>query len=291
MAKNLKKLTAFGNKVDGALSLYLKPRLAADAALKPGEIPKALLEMDPAKKYSEQIPLITKLLGDAFTKRLAKDADLADLPEVLEALKEFASGEPDGDKEEMDKLPLAVAKDDDEDPGEKLCAMLSDPKYGIPPEDLAQMTTLINTLGGKVAPVGDKEVTAGTLPPKKGENPFPAKKPGAGAPEPPGKIPAMDSAAVAKIVEKNVADKFRAAEECLPFLGKIDALAFDSAPAIYAEALKRIGGVDTKDVQPSALRTLLLMQPNPESRPARVALDAAALTDFHTKYPHAPTVG
>ena len=80
MAKNLKKLTAFGNKVDGALSLYLKPRLAADAALKPGEIPKALLEMDPAKKYSEQIPLITKILGDAFTKRLAKDADLADLP-------------------------------------------------------------------------------------------------------------------------------------------------------------------------------------------------------------------
>ena len=101
----------------------------------------------------------------------------------------------------------------------------------------------------------------------------------------------MDSAAVAKIVEKNVADKFRAAEECLPFLGKIDALAFDSAAAIYAEALKRIGGVDTKDVHPSALRTLLLMQPNPESRPARVALDAAALTDFHTKYPHAPTVG
>ena len=86
MGKKVRNLTAQGQAVRGLLTGILAPRLAADAALKPGDIDK-LLKGVALGKYTPQIPLIVADAKAKFGGHLVKDASLDDLPEILEALK------------------------------------------------------------------------------------------------------------------------------------------------------------------------------------------------------------
>ena len=322
MANKTRKITTQGQTVKGALAAYVAPKLAADKAIKPGELDALLKSIKPGA-YDKQIPLIASAVKTTFGKRLAQDLDLEDLPDILEALKN-ASEEEEEEGEEMDGEDKFKAKDEDdedvsgddddddgdsehdveteeegeaeggeEEPGEseshpgiKLMKMLSG--YDIPSEDLEQMNGLITALSkGEGGSVKDKSV--------KDEFPEGAAKPfekKGGKKEPEAEAitkPAMDAALKAheKATRENLSALFAAAEAVAPIIGKVDTLAFDSADAIYALALKEVG-VPTEGVHPSAYKTLLQFANTRKPERVMVAADAVAADEFEKRYTTIP---
>jgi len=99
--------------------------------------------------------------------------------------------------------------------------------------------------------------------------------------------PAMDAAIAAAVdaatkraTDATVARMREIAEaETLvqPLVGKMT-MAFDSAEDVYKEALK-IMGVKTKNVHPSAYRTILEHMPKPRNGSERIAADSLASID------------
>lgn len=301
MANKIRKITTQGHVVKGALAAHVGPKLAADGAFKPGELNEVLKSIPP-KPYSQQIPLIADAMKAKFGSRLAKDLDIDDLPDILEALKnsdDFSEDEnPDADvdtpevKKKEEALPIKdedkddpskmPAKDEDEsvasdedDAGTKLMAMLG--KYEIPAEDLEQINELINALsqgtGGEMKPAIDE------LPEEKDK-----KKE-----EAPITKAAMDRALAAhdSANRERVKALFTAAADVAPFIGQVDTLAFDSANDIYRLALDH-AGVNIKGVHPSAYKAMLsLAMQRPAAQPV-VAADAASHEDFNKRYTHIP---
>ena len=295
---NTRKITKRGHTVKGALAAYLVPKLAADHALKPGELTTLLLSIPPTKRdekqsaYQKQIPLLVDGVKSLTKDRLAKDADVEDLAELLEAL----GGEDlDDDDEEMEDLaPKIPGKDNDTDlmedyPGTKLMEILG--KCNIPPDELEQINALVTALGrGKGEEMEDK----------KGLDEFPLKKKEEGNAAPmkdvPVTKPAMDAAIAAatqngaKLAQDRIASLFSAAEAVAPVVGKIDTLAFDSADAIYKFALDAMS-VPTKDVHPSAFRPMFQRElERPTQRPALAADSAGASEDFEKRYTNIPAL-
>jgi len=299
MANKERKLTTQGQTVKGALAAYLTPRLAADKAIKPGELDSALKKVSPGR-YAKQIPGIVGTIKSMFGDRLAKDADLSDLPEILEALK--AAGE-ELDEEGEDKLfkgkdedadDGCAGKDDDDDDDEdedededeghagvKLMKMLS--KYDIPSEDLEIINGLVTALGK-----GDKakDEDADDKAKDEDEDEDNAVKGQKEVPQ------AMDGKKIIKIAEdravRRVQGLFQAAEDVKPWVGNLDALSFDSAEKIYRLALDS-QKVDVKGVDPSAFRALVKMMPHPDTRPVAVVLDANGKSEYDKRYPIRPT--
>lgn len=74
--------------------------------------------------------------------------------------------------------------------------------------------------------------------PVKDEPKEPEPKPGADEPKDDG---AMDANAIAEAVKAKVVSLFRAADAVKPVLGQVDAMAFDSADAIFLEACRQMG--------------------------------------------------
>ena len=270
MGKKVRNLTAQGQAVRGLLTGILAPRLAADAALKPGDIDK-LLKGVALGKYTPQIPLIVADAKAKFGGHLVKDASLDDLPEILEALK-AAGGDDDGDE--------GIAVDDDmgEDagtPGEQLMAMLG--KYQIPAEDLDKINGLLTAMAPAVPAVADK-----------GKPPaFPAKPAGAALPKPTEVPQAMDAAKIRKETIQQMHALAKAAEEVAPFIGKVDLSAFDSAPALYKIALDQ-AKIPTEGVDPSAFRAMVGMLQKPDESKPTVAMDKAAVDSYAAAYPNRP---
>lgn len=295
-----RKLVNKGHTVKGALAAYFAPRLAADKALKPGELDKMLLGIK-VGPYKEQIPLL-KDAALALTKgRLAKDADVDDLAELLEALGGPDLDDDPGEEEFEDK---GISKDEDEDMamdtpeehGKALMQLLSG--LDLPEDALEQINTHIN--GMTKQPAADAGAEAGAAaaePPAAGKKPAvpPAagKKPANAAPmkEVPVTKPALDARLktegdrIAKDTREQIGSLFEAARDVEPILGRINALAFDSANDIYKEALK-VQGVDIKDVHPSAYKRLLEMS---QQRPSvasdsSLAADTSSMDDYHKRY-------
>lgn len=75
-----------------------------------------------------------------------------------------------------------------------------------------------------------------------------------------------------------------------PYVGQLN-MSFDSAEEVYTKALKIMGVKLDAKMHPSALKTVLLMQPVPGSRrpsatvTARQAADAANIVSFEDRYP------
>lgn len=90
----------------GALLTYLKPRLAADAKI---DLSPALVGLT-AKNFASRKPLIVSAVKSAVKGRLAKDADIEDLPELLKMLEEERSDE---DGEDDSALHLHSHRDDE----------------------------------------------------------------------------------------------------------------------------------------------------------------------------------
>ena len=300
-----RKITKLGHTVKGALAAHLAPRLAADAAFKPGELDALLRSVKPGP-FKEQIPLISDAVAKQFKDRLAKDADISDLAELLEAL--GGSEEPDDDDEEgEDKFP-AKAKDDDDDadmgvgtdddddlgaenPGVKLMKMLGG--YNIPSADLETINGLVTALGkgsakaeGQDADKKAKDTDKKAKDNDKDQNGAPMK-------DVPVTKPAMDAALAehGSAVRKQIAALYDAANEVRPYIGEVNVLSFDSAENLYKLALDS-HQINTKGVHPSAYRSLLPLidaqRTIATGRPAEMAADAASLKSFEETYTHIP---
>jgi hypothetical protein len=284
-------ITKQGATVKGALAAYLVPRIATDKALKPGELDKLFMDKKlTVAPFKKQIPVLADAAKALVKDRLAKDADVEDLEELLEALGEEDLGE-DKDK--------GLVKDEDDmatdaDPGEELMKCLAE--CNIPEDLLEKINGLVSQLG---KPAGAAQDDAGGKP---GEE-KPAKKPDNAAPmkEVPVQKPAMDAAiktatdaaiktatdAAVKATKDTMAALFTAANDVKPHVGHVDALAFDSADAIYKMALDQMG-VKTEGVHPSAYKELLRLAVERPAASSAVIADDASVTDFDKMYTHRP---
>ncbi|MFY3695942.1 hypothetical protein ACOTEN_33040, partial [Achromobacter xylosoxidans] len=183
-----------------------------------------------------EVPRIVRAMQNHFKGKLAQDADLEDLKEVIEVFTDPAVA-PIGEDEDDDTVEPKPVAQDDELMG-KIREMLGE-KLG--PEEAARVMA---ALGEPAAGAAD------TPPPTPGTPPAPVTK------------QAMDQAlAKAQKDGEQAAVKrwteIRTAEqECRPILGEI--VAQDSAEAVYKMALDA-KGVDLTDTPPSAYRALVKM--------------------------------
>lgn len=248
--------------VAGALRVYLRPKLAQDAAL--GDL-GALVKGLNAKNLASERPRLIRAVEGRFKSKLAQDADLSDLAEVLDVF----SGSPDdallgGDDVGPEKEPLAADDDIGAKLREALAGKLSD-------EDIEAIVASLS------APALD---AAATAQPDAGET---VSK------------PAMDAAiakatkdganaAVARMTEIRTAE-----QECRPIIG--DVIAQDSAEAFYKMALDA-KGIDLTGTPPSAYRSMvkLLLAQDQTPKTPRIAQDSAAHKGFAERYPTASNV-
>jgi|GEM_PF-3059418 len=259
MANKPVKLSPAARELRGALTIYLAPRMAADTKLPNlGDILKGA----PKTNRITQRTGIATAIQAAVAGRLAQDADVDDVIEVIEAaeklIDEASEGEGGGTEDlkanaaiPMEESDARAAKpgQDDDDPDEEVDddeARDDDPMIAkvkefcagkMSPEDCATLEKIM----GEGMSAHDEMVM------KKGKGAMPEnmidKK-------------AMDSAIGAALAANDARHTSiaNALAKVRPAVGEIRA-ACDSAPAVFRKALE-MKGVAVKDVPDAALEPL-----------------------------------
>lgn len=286
MGKSLSKKAAMAK---GALLAILKPKkLAADKAL---DLDKVLAGVTTKNWLSKKPGIIA-----AIKPSLAKDADLDDVVQLIDALDKEQP-------EESDPGEITV----DEDPRiEKILSLI---RGKVSDEDLQAVT---EALKESAAEDEDKEERRK----REEEERKTAQAANAAADEPdqttgaatahPGGKPedekvsksAMDaaiaterarSAKALREVEAKTIERLRsiasAEEDVHPYVGKL-AVAMDSAEDVYKTALETMG-VDVAGIHPSAYRAVLMAHPKPGATQKRVANDASMTSSITDAFPNA----
>ncbi len=252
MAKTV--LTRKAAMVQGALAT-LKPKLAQDAKV---DLTSVLAGVT-AKNYKAKKPTIAK----AFEGKMAQDADIEDVIELLDQLESIEPAEiveEATDPVVVDPTDDNTAEDDDGSLLEFLKGKLSD-------EDYQKACGLIDS----PAMDDDQKEDAKDIVTK----------------------PAMD-AAIKAAVQSATANTIKAqlaireAERFVrPWVGEL-AVAQDSAEGVYRVALSTLG-VNAEGIHADALKPILEAHPQPGAAPRRtqIAQDAAAEKSYNERFPHA----
>ena len=246
-----------------ALGSYLRPKLAADAQIDVTALVKGVT----AKNWKTSKPKIKAALDAAAQGKLAADADLEDVIEMLDQLDDVVDEMPD---EASVVAPVPSGEDDEPD----VLAML---KGKIPDDLLAQVEKALSGSPDPVpAPAEDDKVSK----------------------------TAMDAAIAAAVLatrketEQSTVRRLNAIREAevavRPYVGEVG-VAMDSAEAVFKFALDALK-VDVADVPDVAYRHILLAQPKPgdvkpAASPSRVAMDAAAADSYAKRFPNAGRLG
>jgi uncharacterized protein len=266
----------------GALMIALRPKLAMDAQIDLAPLFKGVT----SKNFKEKKPAIVEGVTQLTAGKLAQDASINDVAALLDSLDGVEPAEAAADNDETAGLPI-VGQGPNEttmDAGAEgvrqfLTGKLSD-------ADIAKVCSMIDG-GGAADEDPDSDADTNAPPPALDENDKDKEMVDK---------PAMD-AAIAKAVADTTAKvtqnqrEIRDAERKVrPFVGEL-AIACDSAEGVYRAALTAMGlGDKIKDVHASALRTILEMQPLPDSRPKAkpsIAMDAAGAKSFAERFPDA----
>jgi hypothetical protein len=241
----------------GALRAYLRPKLAADAKIDLAKIVTGVT----AKTFKADKPKLKLALDAAVKDKLAKDATLSDVDEILDELQEAINDV--ADEPEVVTPPL----DDDAETEEEKTARLAKRAADKAAKDETPEAKAAREKAEK-----DKDMIT---------------------------KPAMD-AAIAAAVTKATSDAeastiarlngIREAEAAVrPLIGEL-AVAQDSAEAVYKFALDKVGGVDLTGVPPAAYRAMVAMLPRPgdapNPRPMRGAMDAAGAKKLAERFPN-----
>lgn len=251
----------------GALRVYLKPKLAQDAKVDFRTILKGVT----AKSFAADKAAIVIRLKAATEGKLAQDADLADVVQLLDALEGIDDG---ADPASGGTDPIVGDDDDDMSMDDDMMAKVKE--ILGPDADDAKCKALCALL---------KPTTA------QDDLPEPGKDPVGGEKKPEITKAAMDAAiaAATKAAEASTIARLNAIHEAHAVVtasaaGKI-AIACDSAEAVYRAGLDVLG-IDVTGVHPSAYRAILSAQPKPGDAPApRPAMDAAATADYANRFP------
>jgi hypothetical protein len=269
-----KQLTRKGALTMGALTPYLSGKLAADAKI---DIMPTLRAVT-LKTWATDKPKIKAALDAACKGKLAADADLEDVIELLDKLDDVTDELDDMAPGEAAPVVAKAATDDDGEMLDRLSGVLK--AQGLSDDQVAAVMAAMKP-----------EVDAGPAKPVAQDDKDKDKPVGITK-------AAMDAAikvasdAAAKSAEGTTIARLQAVRQAerdaQPFLGALDA-APDTAAAIYKLALDA-AGVDVTDVPPAAYGALLRALPKPgEAKPAntaRVALDAAGGKGLDDMFPN-----
>jgi hypothetical protein len=284
----------------GALRTYLAPRLAADAQIRVTPLLKGITQ----KNFASKIPDLVAALQRETRGRLAQDADISDVTEMLEAIARVGDDEPEMDTMEDDPDMNAATMggegedEDAEDPAAIVARIKEMLKGKLPPEELARLDEAIGASMHREAPAEEahdeeedpnKEFKGGGI-----DEPPPFK----GQPKPGG---TMDKKAMDAAIAEAKADFRReqraiddAREFVRPWVGGLPGLAADSAEDVLRAGCRALGITGAATIKdPSALRLLIERTPRPGARhaasPERLAADAAqgARSTFATRFPGA----
>ena len=301
----MKPLSRKAAQIRGALCVYLQPKLAQDAAINL----RAIVADVNSKNYEKKIPEITdrlnkacagKLMVKTEDNKLAQDADIGDVTELLDALKDV--------EEEEQESELMEGEEDDEGIDAETDPNSAAGGHGKAREFLAgklsaeDMKTYDEMMGPQMEPKDthdagledEKDMKAGEDEDKeeKKEEDKPVSK---------GAMDAAIADAVAKATkatEARVLANQRAIHEAVrdvrPYIGEVT-MAHDSAEAVYKLALDTLN-VDVEGVPPAAYKKFLKAQPVPGSKnqkksDSKMAEDAAASSGFLARFPDAARIG
>jgi hypothetical protein len=260
----------------GALSAYLKPKLAQDAKIDL----KAVLLGTTAANWSTAKPEIARRLTTAAHGKLAKDATLADMHEMLDSLDKEGEGEPDTmdaepeseeDKRKKEAADKAARDEEAETEEEKKERMEKRARDKAAKDKAARDEETPEEKEKREREEKDAKDKAARDRTAKDNEPKPITK------------AAMDAAiadAVAGSERKHAAlrDAERAVE---PLIGKL-AMPQEGADAVYRLALDH-AGVKHTGVHPSALPAMVEMakeRARDQRATPRLATDAAAAKSF-----------
>ncbi len=282
----------------GAITNFLAPRLAQDAAINL----RPILRDVTAKNFTAKRPYVTSAIRAAVSGNLAQDADIEDLPEILDNIEALAGEASEAVGGEADN-PMADPMPDEEDNAggaggegggdEPDVDAAGDPDAMQSGESDAN--EIEDFLRDKLSPE-DLDTVCGMMKAAKAGG---AVDEDNGADLEAGKPPAMDKkamdaaiktaveAAVAR-VEKNHNAIAEAQRMVRPYVGDLS-VAFDSADAVLRHTLTAMG-VNVKDTHPDALPAILAAQPQPGARrpsEVRIAHDEAAAKGFNDRFPSA----
>ena len=235
--------------VRGALAAHLAPLLAQDAQI---DLNPILADVT-RKNFAAKKAGIAAAVTTACAGKLAQDAAIGDVIELLDSLTDAVDGE-DGD--DMIAAPAAAAVEEDkpavdgDDAVSKIMAFL---KGKLSDEDMSAITAMISP-GAMDEDEPDADADKG----KKKD------------------MPAMD----AKTIERNTIARMNAiqtAREAVePVIGKVS-IACDSAGPIYKLALDHLK-VDTAGVHPSAYPAMLkLARQKTDAAKPELGMDAATV--------------
>lgn len=285
----------------GALQPYLTSRLATDSAIDL----RPILRDVTAKNFAARRPFITTEIRRAVVGNLAQDADVEDLPEMLDQIGELADAASEavggGEAENpMADPPMEEEEKGGEDDANEIREFLADK---LSPEDLDTVCGMIMAAGAhaheeppaETPPVDDeweqgRDARAADAKARLGRDETPeecAKREAedrkaydarrAGKDEAPEMKPAMDKKAMDAAIEQRVSAAIRANDArhaevatalrtVRPYTGELN-IAFDSAEAVYRHTLTALGVAAGKTAHRDALPEILAAQPKPGARP------------------------
>lgn len=261
--------------VQGALVAALAPRLAQDAKV---DI-SPLFDGVTAKNLKDKTPAILAALKERTAGKLAQDATIDDLTDLLDVLEkaEVAEG---ADIDPNSGLPINSLESASDNSADQVKAFLAGK---LSDDDLAKVLAMLG--GGDKAMDEDDEPQGAEDEDEEEKKDVVTKT-------------AMDAAITAAVdkARKDAAQtqrEIRDAERAVrPYVGDL-AMAHDSADGVYKTALTTLG-VNVDNVHPSAFSAILAAQPKPGAKtvqPARVAMDSATSASFANMFPDAAKIG
>lgn len=281
------KLSRHALLAKGALLGLISPKLAADSKI---NLDSILAGVNAANWLKRKAGIV-----HAIRAKLAADADLSEVVDLLDKLNPGAGTAPAKD-DEADGDPGAGPNDGEEvkdaldaDPAEEILAML---RGKLSDEDLEAVAAKIKALTKPAAADAPPPEPGVMPPPKDGEGEGEGGKPKDDTGEAGEQFkPAMDAKSVKALVDKAKDDVRRQSREAAqareavrPWVGNVS-VALDSAEAVFRAALDMLG-VKTEGVHPTAYEAILKVQPRPgEARHRPIAADSAAAPDFAARFP------
>jgi hypothetical protein len=284
-------LTRKAALVQGALTAYLAPLLAADAKI---DTTPLLAGID-AKNYASKRQSLIAGVKTLTTGKLAKDAKLDGLTAVLMALDAVDPKEEDDkkaeDEETKDPRKWLEGKlsEDDMKAWDDICkqeAMDEDEDEDV---DKQASPKSVQSKEDKEAAKSKSEEKADKGNKASAETDKPEKE-------------QVDKKAMDRAIStavKGAQDEMRrtqreireAEEDVRPYVGKL-AMAHDSAADVYRTALGALGVKDVEKLHTDALRPILKNLPIPgtERRPM-VTMDASAAKSYAERFPNAARIG
>lgn len=308
------KPTRFAALALRTTALALAPLMAMDA--KAITLPSVSFKDLTTKNYDEKRPALLAALKAATAGKLANDADLEQVVELLDAIGA-------GKKESLDAVdPLAEKSMEEPTTVNPMAAVTKDAgmegfkgflkEKGMGDADIKAACDMVmpkakdaaveETPEAKKKREDDEKAKAALdaeTPEQKAEREKTEKAAKDASMKDMVTKPALDAAidAAVKAVRTNEQGIRTALAEVRPYVGELpETMAFDSAEGVYRHALTALGVEGAKTIHVSALPTILKMQTKPGARPvdnghSHIAMDAAASKSFADRFPGADRIG